>query len=307
MSIFSKNLFSNKHKTSEKKKSILSSLSRNILLAGVIIFLLTIFATSLNSESPTLFSSDRLTVPQFTRPLKTREVDFNNLSYSSDSFSSHNLNYSKLEQSLPEFLQPPKQPFNLFFPLIYVACICIFLRFIPSNNWTRLVVKGILVVITLRYFIWRTLATLNLSHWINAIFSLLIYSVEVISLITFLLSTIHSIWSSASRRIAEADRYAEDIRSGKYVPSVDVLIPTYNEPELVVQRTAIGCLKINYPNKTVYILDDTRRPHIRALAERLGCEYITRPDNKHAKAGNLNSALPSPIKGTLKTFQKEGL
>ena len=48
---------------------------------------------------------------------------------------------------------------------------------------------------------------------------------------------------------------------------------------------------MDYPNKTVYILDDTRRPHIKALAEELGCKYITRPDNKHAKAGNLNNAL----------------
>ncbi len=48
---------------------------------------------------------------------------------------------------------------------------------------------------------------------------------------------------------------------------------------------------MDYPNKTVYILDDTRRPHIKAIAEELGCKYITRRDNKHAKAGNLNNAL----------------
>ncbi len=30
---------------------------------------------------------------------------------------------------------------------------------------------------------------------------------------------------------------------------------------------------------------------MRKLAEELGCEYITRPDNRHAKAGNLNYAL----------------
>ena len=48
---------------------------------------------------------------------------------------------------------------------------------------------------------------------------------------------------------------------------------------------------MEYPNKTIYILDDTRRPNIKALARELGCEYITRPDNTHAKAGNLNNAL----------------
>jgi Glycosyltransferases, probably involved in cell wall biogenesis len=48
---------------------------------------------------------------------------------------------------------------------------------------------------------------------------------------------------------------------------------------------------MDYANKKIYLLDDTRRPHIKALAEELGCEYLTRPDNKHAKAGNLNNAI----------------
>jgi cellulose synthase (UDP-forming) len=41
----------------------------------------------------------------------------------------------------------------------------------------------------------------------------------------------------------------------------------------------------------VYLLDDKRRPAMRSLAEELGCIYICRPDNRHAKAGNLNHAM----------------
>jgi cellulose synthase (UDP-forming) len=85
--------------------------------------------------------------------------------------------------------------------------------------------------------------------------------------------------------------YSQDVLSGRYLPSVDVFVPTYNEPEYIVRRTVIGCQAMEYPNKTIYILDDTRRPFIKALAEELRCEYITRPDNTHAKAGNLNNAL----------------
>lgn len=53
----------------------------------------------------------------------------------------------------------------------------------------------------------------------------------------------------------------------------------------------MGCQALDYPHKTIYLLDDTRRPEMRSLAAELGCEYRTRPDNLHAKAGNLNHAL----------------
>lgn len=196
---------------------------------------------------------------------------------------------------LPEFLQPPDQPFDLWLPTLIVAYICILLPFIPSNNWTRLIVRTLLLILVIRYFVWRTIASLDLSHWAIATFSLLIYFIEVIGIISLVLHIPQSIWSSAKKRTAQADRYSQNIMSGKYLPSVDIFVPTYNEPEQIVCRTVIGCQAMEYPNKTVYILDDGRRPHIRALAEKLGCEYITRPENvinKHAKAGNLNNALP---------------
>jgi cellulose synthase (UDP-forming) len=41
----------------------------------------------------------------------------------------------------------------------------------------------------------------------------------------------------------------------------------------------------------VYILDDGKREEVRTFAEEFGVDYITRPDNRHAKAGNLNHAL----------------
>ena len=72
--------------------------------------------------------------------------------------------------------------------------------------------------------------------------------------------------------------------------SVDVLIPVYKEPAAMVRRTLEGALAIAYPHKT-WLLDDGRREELRELARELGCEYLVRPDNLHAKAGNLNHAL----------------
>ena len=72
--------------------------------------------------------------------------------------------------------------------------------------------------------------------------------------------------------------------------SVDVYVCTYDEPSEVVTATLAGCRALTYPH-TTYLLDDGRRPEMEELAELAGARYLTRPDNSHAKAGNINAAL----------------
>ena len=55
--------------------------------------------------------------------------------------------------------------------------------------------------------------------------------------------------------------------------------------------TLAGCRALTYPH-TTYLLDDGRREEMRELAQLAGAGYLTRPDNSHAKAGNINAALP---------------
>jgi len=74
-------------------------------------------------------------------------------------------------------------------------------------------------------------------------------------------------------------------------PTVDVYVCTYDEPDEVVLATLAGCRALRYPH-TTYLLDDGRRETMRELAELTGARYLTRPDNSHAKAGNINAALP---------------
>jgi cellulose synthase (UDP-forming) len=72
---------------------------------------------------------------------------------------------------------------------------------------------------------------------------------------------------------------------------VDVYVCTYDEPAEVVMATLAGCRALTYPH-TTYLLDDGRRREMKEIAALAGAEYLTRPDNAHAKAGNLNAALP---------------
>lgn len=73
--------------------------------------------------------------------------------------------------------------------------------------------------------------------------------------------------------------------------AVDVYVCTYDEPVEVVMATLAGCRSLTYPH-TTYLLDDGRRPEMEELASLAGARYLVRGDNSHAKAGNLNAALP---------------
>jgi cellulose synthase (UDP-forming) len=150
-------------------------------------------------------------------------------------------------------------------------------------------VVGILLTLALRYLLWRSLSTLNLSTPLNGVFSLGLFLMELLLLSggiiqLFLLLRVHD-------RRPEADRLSNDVLNGTFTPTVDILIPTYNEPTFILRRTVIGTQALDYDAKKIYLLDDTQRPEVQALAQELGCEYRTRPDNHHAKAGNLNQAI----------------
>ena len=72
--------------------------------------------------------------------------------------------------------------------------------------------------------------------------------------------------------------------------SVDVVLPTYNEPEWLVEKACSAMVKIRYPHKT-YLLDDGNNSAYRKIAERNGAIYIARKDKKDYKAGNINNVL----------------
>jgi hypothetical protein len=73
--------------------------------------------------------------------------------------------------------------------------------------------------------------------------------------------------------------------------TVDVYICTYDEPLHVLEATLAGCALLDRAH-TTYVLDDGRREEVRELAAAWDATWITRPDKSHAKAGNINHALP---------------
>jgi cellulose synthase (UDP-forming) len=142
-------------------------------------------------------------------------------------------------------------------------------------EWPRRLLVFAFLAASAWYLTWR-LGTLNPEA---PIFSGLIYGAEVFGVATALLH-VFMCWRLTIRR-------APPVRMGV---SVDVFVPTYNESVDLVRKTLLAARGMDHPH-TTWLLDDGRRPEMRALAAQLGCEYLARDDNLHAKAGNLNNAL----------------
>ena len=146
---------------------------------------------------------------------------------------------------------------------------------------------------TFRYGFWRIATTVKFfldpaTKWsvLDAFFIWLLVGAEAYAFIILALGYMQTLWPLRRTPVPLPDNPDE-------WPSIDVLIPTYNEPLSVVKYSALAAINIDWPADkfNVYILDDGKREEFREFAEEAGIGYMTRSDNKHAKAGNINRAL----------------
>ena len=105
-----------------------------------------------------------------------------------------------------------------------------------------------------------------------------------------LATEVYGLWALATLTWFSWSRTAATRPPATAGHAVDVYVCTYDEPTEVVAATLAGCRALTYPH-TTWLLDDGRRTEMRELAELAGARYLTRPDNSHAKAGNINAAL----------------
>ncbi len=137
-------------------------------------------------------------------------------------------------------------------------------------------------LLSIRYVLWRVLVTLNHENVLSAVISSALVGAEIYG-VSQLLFFYAQTWAIPEARPSPP--------LPRHLPSVDVFITICDEPTEILFRTAVSCLAMDYPRKTVYILDDGGRKEVQDLARRLGCVYLARGERIHAKAGNLNHAL----------------
>lgn len=160
----------------------------------------------------------------------------------------------------------------------------------PDRAFDRGLLGLIGIALLINYIAWRT--DQSLPHLIPGpalVYQSVFLVFEMLTVICGVTSFI--IMMAVVNRSREADAAAKRFAAGQVRPPVDVFICTYNEPLAILERAILCARRISYPNTTVWVCDDTRRAWLKDLCDELGVEYITRPDNKGAKAGNLNNAL----------------
>lgn len=179
-------------------------------------------------------------------------------------------------------------PFNWLGQLLFLLLawmLSMVLRRLPGR-FPSLALATISLLAMGRYAWWRVTTTLDFETWIQAALGYGLLAAEAYTWLVVVLGFIQTAWPLQRQPAALQG-------SPEHWPTVDVFIPTYNEPLAVVRPTVLAAMAMDWPRDRfkVYILDDGRREAFRAFAQEVGVEYMVRPDNAHAKAGNLNHAL----------------
>jgi cellulose synthase (UDP-forming) len=185
--------------------------------------------------------------------------------------------------------------FQLLAPTIFVVgAIYVLGPILPIDRpWGRIFAISAVWLIVARYQSWRLFVTVLPAHgsWYEVGWVWFVYLVELFATADAVI--LYLMFSRGSNRTPEADVHEARLRATppSELPNVDIYIPTYNEPMDVLEKTITGALCLDYPSFQVWVLDDGRRPWLKELCRDKGAGYLTRGDNSHAKAGNINHAL----------------
>ncbi|RUO80817.1 UDP-forming cellulose synthase catalytic subunit [Idiomarina tyrosinivorans] len=179
-------------------------------------------------------------------------------------------------------------------PMATGAQVIMLLAFWSVAMWVRdipgripmMLMMIISITVSTRYIWWRVTHTLNWDSGLNLTLGLLLLAAELYAWTILILGYIQTAWP-LQRKVAQLPA------DTSLWPSVDVYIPTYNEPLHVVRNTILAAQQIEWPQEklNIYVLDDGKRADFKAFCAEVGVGYLIRPNNYHAKAGNLNHAL----------------
>jgi cellulose synthase (UDP-forming) len=171
--------------------------------------------------------------------------------------------------------------------------IIIFALVVRKNRKLLKYFIGLAIFIQVIYMLWRVIYTIPTRNLVGFIFGLLLFLAELFALI-----------QSTTHRLMFMKDYKQEVLNlsvFKELPTVDILIATYNEPVGILRNTLAAAVSQNYPKDKfhVYVCDDGKREEVHQLAEEYGAVWAIRDEHINAKAGNLNNCLEHYAHGEL--------
>lgn len=196
--------------------------------------------------------------------------------------------YSLMVLAALAFVVAATTPLSLGQQLVVLAAMWILTLLVRqlTGYGPAIILMSISVLASSRYIWWRLTQTTDQDSTLEAVLGLGLLAAECYTWIVLVLGYIQNA-RPLRRKPAPLPANRNDW------PTVDVYIPTYNEPLKIVKPTVLAALNLDWPadKLRVYLLDDGRRAEFREFAQACGANYIIRSNNVHAKAGNLNHAL----------------
>ena len=171
----------------------------------------------------------------------------------------------------------------LFSAVVFVIALLLRRR---EGRLVPLILMGLSLVMSSRYMYWRLTETLGFGNVVDLVLGMGLVAAEVYAYVVLVLGYFQVAWPLNRAPVPLPEDRAQ-------WPTVDVLIPTYNEPLSVVRTTVLAATVLDWPadKLRIHLLDDGRRDEFREFCEAVGVNYVTRTNNNHAKAGNINAAL----------------
>ncbi|WP_369934176.1 UDP-forming cellulose synthase catalytic subunit [Xanthomonas tesorieronis] len=179
---------------------------------------------------------------------------------------------------------PMDVPQQMLFSLVVFVAAMLLRR--SGSRLAVLVMMSLSLAMSSRYIWWRITQTMGVSSAVDLSLGLGLLLAEVYAFTILVLGYFQVLWPLNRRPVPlPADQ--------SQWPTVDLFIPTYNEPLSVVRSTILAASVMDWPadKLNIYLLDDGRREEFREFCVQAGIHYVTRTNNFHAKAGNINAAL----------------
>ncbi len=172
------------------------------------------------------------------------------------------------------------------FRLFILVCVVMFVARLIPGRWPTMLMVSLSILMAGRYIWWRTTQTLHFTSATEAVFGYALYCAEIYTWIVLLFGYIQTAWPLNR----QPKPLPEDPDSW---PTVDIYIPTYNEPLSVVSPAVLAAKGMDWPRDKlrIYVLDDGNRETFQQFAAEVGVGYLTRMEHRFAKAGNINHAL----------------